>query len=95
MHRRSTAKITVSESLVAAVSKVIIGANPKRKGLIIYNNGGNTAYITFGPVSAGNACTTNVASFQSWSMLGNVVYTGQIAAIRNAGTGVMVITELE
>lgn len=75
----------------------LIGENLKRVGLILYNQAGNTAYGTFGVTSTGSSPTFIIASFNNFSMLGPVVWTGPIAAIRNAGSNAgyqMIVTEL-
>lgn len=84
---------TISAS-VAQASVVIIGASTRRRGLLLYNNGGNSAYITFGPTSAGSSPTAIVGAFSNYAMLGPAIWMGQISAIRNAGSGTFIITEL-
>lgn len=88
-----TATATISAS-VLLVSQVVLPANTARKGFIIYNNSANSVYLTYGPVSTGSTCTRILATFTQYESLGPVVYTGQISAIRNAGAGTLVITEL-
>lgn len=85
---------TVSPSVTTS-SVVIVQANPRRRGIIIYNNSANSAYLTYGLTSASNTCTRILATFTQFEMLGPVVYTGAIAAIRNAGSGTLIITELQ
>lgn len=86
-------KRTITPS-ITNVSQLVLPANPDRRGLIIYNNSGNSVYLTFGPTSASNTCTRILATFAQWDMLGPVVYTGEISAIRNSGSGSLIITEL-
>ncbi len=88
-----TATPTISPS-VLLVSQVVLPANASRKGFIIYNNSANSVYLTYGPTSTGSTCTRILATFANFESLGPVVYTGQISAIRNAGAGTLVITEL-
>lgn len=85
---------TISAS-VATTSVVVLPANRWRNGLTIYNNSANSVYLTFGPISSGSTCTRILATFAQWDMLGPVIYTGQISAIRNAGSGTLVITEYQ
>lgn len=89
----SRAKITVSP-VVTTTSQKIISANPERIGLIIYNNSSNTGYIAFGSTAnSANNMTRPITTFAAWdSPL--PVFTGEIYAIRNAGTGTFIITEL-
>ncbi len=92
-HVSDTATITASAA-VALTAVQIIGANPNRKGLLIYNNGANTAYIAFGGVvSSATRMTLPILTFATYSMP-FPIYTGAISAIRNAGTGTMLVTEL-
>lgn len=93
MTQCADAKITISASVLLS-SVLVLPANYDRKGLIIYNNSSNSVYLTFARTSASNTCTRILAAFTQWDMLGPVVYTGAIAAIRNAGSGTLVITEL-
>jgi hypothetical protein len=90
----STVTKTTSVS-VTTTSVVIAEANPRRRAFVVYNNSANSAYITYGPTSAGSTCTRILATFNQFEMLGPVVYTGQISAIRNSGSGTLTITELE
>lgn len=83
---------TVSNS-ITTVSQLVVPYNKRRKGLTIYNNSSNSVYITFGPTSAGATCTRILGSFTQFDMLGPVVYKGEISAIRNSGSGALIITE--
>jgi hypothetical protein len=90
----TAATITVSPS-IAQVSQVVIAANPNRKGLILYNNGANTIYLTFGPTSSSSLTVCiPLATFASYLMTTGVIYTGVISGIRNAGSGTVIATEL-
>lgn len=71
----------------ANVSYKLLDANPWRVGLTIYNQSGNTIYVTFGDVSNSASPTLVIGSYQSWTMFGPVIWTGPISAIRNAGNG--------
>lgn len=83
---------TVSAS-VGTSNALVVYANKRRQGLTIYNNSSNSVYITFGPVSNGSTCTRILATFTQFDMLGPAIYRGEISAIRNAGSGALVITE--
>lgn len=93
LYQAANATKIISPSILL-VSQVVVPANPDRRGLIIYNNGANSVYLTYGPVSVSAACTRILATFAQWEMMGPVIYTGQISAIRNAGAGTLIITEL-
>lgn len=88
-----TVKTTVSPN-VALTSVQIIGSNASRKGFILYNNSANSCYINFAATASSNSCSIIVPTFASWSwtMTGGT-YTGQISAIRNAGSGTIIVTE--
>lgn len=80
---------------VATQSVLVLAANPVRLGLYIYNNSANTVYINFGATASSSLLMTSpILTFADFVMLGPVVYTGQIAAIRNSGSGTLLITEL-
>jgi hypothetical protein len=78
---------------VTLTSVQILGGNPDRRCLYIWNNGANSAYITFGTTSSSASPTAIVPSFTSFVMANGTIYTGPIAAVRNAGAGTMVSTE--
>lgn len=91
-----TRKVNKYTSATVTTSSVVIApANPARRGIIIYNNSGNSRYLTFGPTASSATCTMIIPTFAHIMMLGPVVYTGPISAIGNAGTGNFTITELE
>jgi hypothetical protein len=86
-------KVAVSPN-VALVSVLAVPANSGRRGLTIYNNSANSVYLTYGNTSTSAGCTRILATFTQWDMTGPAIYTGAISAIRNAGTGTLVVTEL-
>lgn len=92
--RTAAATVSISSSVGTSTSVVIAAANPYRIGLSIYNNGANSAYLTYGTTSSGSSPTRILATFANWDMTGPVFYTGPIAAIRNAGSGTMIVTEI-
>lgn len=87
----TTKAVTATNTLL--VSVVIAAANVNRKAFSIWNNGSNSAYVTFGATSTSAAPTFILATFTSITFFTPVVWTGQISAIRNAGSGNMVVTE--
>lgn len=79
---------------VTTQSVVVLAANPNRKGLVIYNNSANSVYMRFDVTVTGATCTRILATYAQWDMVGPTVYQGPIAAIRNSGSGNLIITEL-
>lgn len=88
-----TAIVTVSANVGTASSVVIMQANPNRKSFCLYNAGGNSAYITYGPTSNSTNPSAIVASFSNYNSLPGMHYCGAISAIRNAGSGTFTVTE--
>lgn len=84
----------ITSANVATSSVVVVPRNSTRKGFVIYNNSANSVYITYGPTSNGSTCTRILATFANFESMGPTVYTGEISAIRNAGTGSLIITEI-
>ncbi len=86
------ATITTTAS-ITTVSVKVLNENLNRKGLIIYNNSSNSVYIAFDvAVNSGNHMTAIIPTFAQW-IAPVPCYTGAIAAIRNAGSGALMITE--
>lgn len=89
----TSSTITVSPT-IATSAVLVLSANPLRKGLFIYNNSANSVYMAFDTtVSSANHMTLILATYSTFIMT-LPIYTGPIAAIRNAGTGNLLITEL-
>lgn len=89
----ATSTISIS-STVTTTSVNIMPANVNRKGLYIYNNSSNSGYLSFGsPANSNTNMTVIIASFTTFAMP-KPIYTGAIHAIRNAGTGTFLLTEL-
>lgn len=92
-----TVLVTASATITTVAVK-IIGANPNRKGLSLYNNSSNSVYLRLG--GAGNGGTNMsfiLATFNQISisqLFPGIVWTGEVWGIRNSGTGVVVATEL-
>jgi hypothetical protein len=87
--------IKKTTTAVATTSQVIAAANPNRKGFYIWNNSSNSVYISFADTSASAGPTFILATFQSHVMVNGVVWQGVISAIRNSGSGNIVVWELE
>lgn len=87
------ATTTVSAS-VAQTSVKVIGTNPFRAGLMIYNNGANSCYVNFGQTASGSTCSVIIPTFTTWTWnLPGCIFHGDIFAIRNAGSGTLIVTE--
>jgi hypothetical protein len=78
---------TVSASVSSAGSVKILDANSARIGFRIWNNSSNSGYLAYGDAASSAQPTVLVATFATHSELGPVVYTGDIYAIRNSGSG--------
>lgn len=90
---QSTDTVRTVSASIALVSVQVLAANTKRRGLTIYNNSANSVYLTWGATSSSNTCTRILATFTQFDMFGPVVYLGPISAIRNAGSGTLILTE--
>jgi hypothetical protein len=91
-----TTQVSQSIATTTAVllsSVVICAANQNRKGFSIWNNGANSAYITWGPVSSSSSPVIILATFSSYICLGPLIWTGIMSALRNTGSGNIVVTE--
>lgn len=87
-----SSSITISPTF-GLTSTVLIGSNPLRKGFMLYNNSSNSCYVTYGSTSASSTCSFILASFANYTHQSYCAYVGPLAAIRNAGTGTVVVTE--
>ncbi len=87
--------IKTTTASVTTVATEIIDVNKDRRGFAVWNNSSNSVYLTFGPTPCTSAApTVIVATFTSFQMFGAVVWTGEICAIRNSGSGTITITEI-
>ncbi len=78
---------------VATSSQIIAPENPNRIGFIIFNNSSNSAYVSLADTSIAASCTKLIATFSAWEWAWPISYTGPISAIRNSGSGNMVVWE--
>ncbi len=89
-----SAAVMTTTASITNVSQVVLQPNQNRTGLIIYNNSSNSVYIAFDTsANSGNHMTLIIPTFTQWVMP-MPVYAGAISAIRNSGSGVLMITEL-
>lgn len=95
MIQTGKAKKTVSAN-VALTSVVIVPPNSKRIGIMLYNNSANSGYVNFAATASSAACSVIIATFATWNWpFVDFCYTGQMSAIRNAGSGNFIVTEFE
>ncbi len=63
-------------------------------GFMLYNNSGNSCYVNFGATATSSACSIIIPTFAAWSWpFPHFCYVGPISAIRNAGSGTIIVTE--
>lgn len=91
--RATRSKITVSPN-VTTTSVKILAANDERAGLIIYNNSANSGYVCFGQAANSSTSMSVIIPTFTQIIFPLPTYPGDIYAIRNAGTGAFIITEL-
>lgn len=77
---------------VLLVSVQIVAANPNRKALRIWNNSSNSVYVCTESPALSNRPIEIITTFTSKG-LPDVNYTGALYAIRNSGSGNVVVTE--
>lgn len=87
------ATITASPTILL-VSQKIISANPLRKGLILYNNSANSVYVALGSAANSNTNMTFIIPTFAHLSMALPVFTGDVYGVRNAGSGVILVTEL-
>lgn len=84
----------INTANITLASVQILSSNPGRRGLVIYNNGANSVYVAFDTTaSSATHMTIIIPSFTHW-ISSLPIYTGPMAAVRNAGSGILIITEL-
>jgi hypothetical protein len=88
------ATITISP-VITNTSKLVIAANPLRKGLILYNNSANSVYLALGSAANSSTNMTYILATFAHLIFPAPIYTGAVYGIRNgAGTGTVLATEL-
>lgn len=87
--------VTTTATIAAGVPSVLVPANPVRKAFAVWNNGGNSAYVSQTNSGTCSASTPDkiVATFSSWEQWGPAVWTGAICSVRNAGSGTYTVKE--
>lgn len=78
---------------VAAVSILLAAANPARRQLVLFNDGGNIVYVAFAATATTTAFTVRVPANGSYETVRDG-YTGDVSAIRASGTGAVRVTEI-
>lgn len=87
------ARMTTTAS-VGTTSVLVLQKNRYRRGLVIYNNSSNSVYVSFSTTAnSANKMTAIIPTFNQWTA--PEFYIGPVSAIRNAGSGVLMITEVD
>jgi hypothetical protein len=84
--------VTTSPNVLLVPIK-IIGQNDNRVGFMLYNNSANSAYITYGAANGSSTCSFILATFTQYVHMATIWWTGELYAVRNAGSGSIIITE--
>lgn len=84
---------TVVPTFNANVSTLLVPAASDRMGIWIWNNSGNSIYLSLVSPANSSQCLEIVATFQPWRMMGPLIWTGGIWGIRNSGTGGVTVWE--
>lgn len=86
-------KYKITNTTVALTQTVVVQANPYRKGMRIYNNSSNSVYLSVGTTcDSANTLFAIVATYSAFEFA-SVNYRGAVCALRNSGTGNVVVTE--
>lgn len=89
------ANSTLITTVTVGVSSIqLVGANPARRGLYLWNAGGNQVAINLGATANWNAPNLRIAATDGLSVVGSPVWQGALSAIRNSGSGAVIVTEL-
>lgn len=84
---------TVTAVAVGGVSTLLLAANPARRGASFWNDAGTNLYLKLGAVASAASFTVRLSGF-SFYEIQFPVYTGTVEAIRTAGAGTVLVTEL-
>jgi hypothetical protein len=87
------ANAVITGPTVTNVSSVIAAANAARRQLILFNDGGNIAYVAFAGTASLTAFTLRIPANGSYETPLDS-YTGDVSAIRASGSGVIRVTEI-
>lgn len=87
-------QVKTTTAPILLVSQKVLDASCDRKGCIIFNDSANSAYITYGTTAVITGATTIIGPYASWEMTGPAVWNGEVHAIREAGSGSLVITDM-
>lgn len=88
----SSVTVTVSAAVTNAGVQVV-GANPNRRGLILYNTGGNQAWVAFKAGSDADLVGAFKISANDGLVLPQPIYTGAVYGLRGSGSSPFVVTE--
>lgn len=87
-------QIRTTTAAITTVSQKILDATFDRKGCIIFNDSDRSCYLTYGPTATIAASTKIVGPYAEWTVPGPAVWCGEISAIRETGTGSLILTEM-
>lgn len=87
------ASATLTNVTVTNTSVLIAAANPARRQLMVWNDGGNVVYVAFAATATTTAFTVRISPNQLWESTLNG-YTGDVSAIRASGSGPVRVTEV-
>lgn len=86
-------KSEVTKVPVTTQSKIIMGPNKLRSGLIIFNPSGSVMQVAYGSVCAwDNVVTVSIKPNESWAMP-YPIWLGELSAIKQSGSADLVLTE--
>lgn len=83
---------TNTRPTVSNVSSVILASNSNRKSALIFNQSGAVVYLQFGAAAVVGQ-GRRLANNETYEIDSTNLYTGDIRAIRNAGSGEIEVTE--
>ncbi len=94
--QQPAASATITMSVAISSSSVqVAGANPSRKGMMIYNASSSIVYIAYDATASTTHITFPIPASSTWTMPAPF-YAGSIAAVRGStGDGKLYLTELQ
>lgn len=85
---------TLSNATSSVTNATLLVANPARKGVIIFNDGGTNLFLKYGATASATSFTYKIMGLTTWEMP-RPSYTGQIDGIADTASGTWRITELK
>ena len=78
---------------VATVSISLLASNPLRRQFLLFNDGTNNVFVAFAAVASTTAFTVRIPANGFYESVPDG-YTGDVFAIRSAGSGAVKVTEI-